>query len=57
MLNCLIMRGMLPVHTRQYSNPRREILEYLHVGTAVLARTDYPSTKPNKAKAHSIPVL
>ena len=38
-----------PVLARQYSNPRTRVLEYLHVGTAVLARVDYRDTVPKES--------
>ena len=38
-----------PVLTRRYSNPRADVLEYLHVGTGVLAECDYRDTVPKES--------
>ena len=49
-----ITRASLPVLTRQYSNPRVDVLEYLHVGTGVPPQVDYRDTVP---KVSFIPVI
>ena len=49
-----ITRASLPVLTRQYSNPRADVLEYLHVGTGVPPQVDYRDTVP---KVSFIPVI
>ena len=49
-----ITRASLPVLARQYSNPRVDVLEYLHVGTGVPPQVDYRDTVP---KVSFIPVI
>ena len=38
----------LPVLACQYCSPHVEVLEYLHVGTGVLAGSDYRGTEPEE---------
>ena len=44
-----ITPALLPVLTRQYSNPRVDVLEYLHVGTGVPPQVDYRDTVPKES--------